>query len=780
MRKSDGTLSANTVWKIADIPTGGGGYCTGPHIHSSGRQAIGTDTAGCYIRDPGDAKWTTVFNTAFMSAADWAPSATTTGSSTNWFRFAPSDKNRFYAAFNGYVFKVAIDPLKKLTDAGALTITRFNLAAKYIMGGAGWNRWFGLGCGIQVHPTDENTVLFGTNNDGCYYTTDGGATVTSITIPAGSGLVVGTNVISAEVGRERYMVWIDQGNPLYCYIFVQGSGLYRSTTGVSGTFSLVTGSPTAGPTSASCIAGDANGVLWITGDERIGTGNGGLWGIARGASTFTSYGNPIGGANYPWHVAIDPFDATGASVMLMREQIGAYTTDLWTTPHVINPVGATGGECPWHVPSAPKMAGGMAFDPSVQNRVLIGEGFGPMITTAYKTAAPQLLDYSKGEEGKIDNGFAVQPTTGKALLASWDLLTTPITSLTSYTNYPDHGPVEFRNVQIGACNDWSIDDENFCVRASGTGGPTGGYSTQGGVDGSWHEFAGGAASALPSTTNTYGYAGNTGPAGCIAVGNKNDIVYCPSNRNYASESSDGGETWNAVLLNGSIDYYTNAAYYYLPRYIVSADKERPGWFAMLVAINIPGTSNPTSPYGGLWVRPGSGQAWVQVLTGNINGTGSGVDTTQETPAQLRHVLGQPNEMLYTSHDVSHPDNFPNDPLWWIVTDGTALGTTKTKITGVTAVKSFGFGKALPGQSRPAVYFYGKVNGVNGWWVTFDWFTTFTQISDGNPNGYTNGAAVQTANGSGIGADPTTFGLSYCTINGKGSVFATAQDVAHAT
>lgn len=900
MLKPDGTPNGGWTW--ADVPIGGGGYATGPNIHAaSGRQFLGTDTAGAYVRDPTDAKWTTLFSTNTLQAGDF-----TNGTSTHRGCFAPSDKNRLYSHFSGYWFKIDIDPAKKLTDAGAITCTRWPTAmgSKNISSGAGYNRWWR--CHPSVHPTLKDTVLLPTSNDGVYYSTDGLATVNSISIPACTSMpqiTLDNMTTAAEVGHDQYMVWIDQGDTTQCYIFVQGIGLHRSTAGIAGPYSLITGSPLG----ATGLFGEADGTLWFCGDERtnvlsnpymatdttgwtaansaalsrvttsvtttnylkvlngaasagyayqafttvagysytvkcwtrtdgtaiggvvnIGTSAGasdistttvglglnpqttfvatgtttyislvagsansgdytlfaqplvaavGIYQLARAGSSFAHKGIGLTGtgAYYPHHIAVDPFDNLG--VLIWREQIGAYSINRGTGWTQTGFTIGVGGECAWRPKSAPQM-GGICFDPTVQNRILCGEGFGSIVFSGYRSASLVALDYSKGQEQVIALGYYHNPSTHQNFVMCEDLPTTDLVSLTNYTNLPGSGTVEHSAVQYGTQVDAAIDDPTYMVGSFALS--PGSYSTQKGAAGTWHTFA----AALPSTANAHGYTG-AGLQGAIAVSKSGNAVIAPSNGAYASYTKDGGATISPVLLNGSTDYCTNQAYFIHPRVVLTSDKTRPGVFAMVVNTNAPGApSTFNDPLGGLWVTTpdGSGlggDTWVQKFTGVIGHPGLSEsqvasinqDGRQYYQCKIEYVPGFSQELLYTPYATTYGD----DRLFWSQNDGVdwvTVGPTTGNI--VRNVRHFAFGKALIGQTRPAVYFWGLVGGVTGNWATYDWFQTFYQVSNAYPNGYISD------NGNAVGADLAVFGRMFCCITGKGSVYSTYSDTAHAT
>src|SRR3546814_5038316 len=65
---------------------------------------------------------------------------------------------------------------------------------------------------------------------------------------------------------------------------------------------------------------------------------------------------------------------------------------------------------------------------------------------------------------------------------------------------------------------------------------------------------------------------------------------------------------------------------------------------------------------------------------------------------------------------------------WLKDDG-------AEIVGLPAyrLRAFDFGMAAPGAARPAVYFYGTFDKVQGLYASFDWFATDPVLISRFPN-----------------------------------------------
>lgn len=99
------------------------------------------------------------------------------------------------------------------------------------------------------------------------------------------------------------------------------------------------------------------------------------------------------------------------------------------------------------------------------------------------------------------------------------------------------------------------------------------------------------------------------------------------------------------------------------------------------------------------------------------------------------------------------------------TDGlyasTNSGNTFSKIQGVQNSKLFAFGKAQPGKFVPAVYVYGTVNNVNGFFRSDDMGVTWNNIGPlGNGIGLGNEPQI-------MAADRQIYGQVYVGTNGRG-------------
>jgi hypothetical protein len=753
-------------WK--GVLIGGGGYITNvARNRVNGLLFAGTDVQNGYFRRPGDPEWATIFRRDTMDPKDMVRSAEGNskgdGLASCMVAFAGQDGTRAYSHIHASVFTIDLDPAIPLTKPGGIKCRRWNLPLKHMRPNLGDSKFSSPG--MAGHPTDKETALLGTWNDGAYFTKDGGYNCPQIDVPVGFGSA------APEKGRERYLVWIDQTNPQICYIFCQGTGLHRSTTGVAGPYTLIEG----GPKMAVNLFGEPDGTLWVCGDGRIPNETGsayvkglsadaGLWTLKGDAWTFI--GNPLGTkSNFPWHVAVAtyPSKVTGGKVVLCwAEAIGALNqrggTGNWfymenaSTADVI-----AGGEAAWHLATGLRVGGGFAFTEEY-GEILLGGGFGVLRDLDFLTpekhsdyplqaALPRILahDYSAGIEEFIVNNIFVNPTNGRIFLNCWDRHIVEVTDLDAYTAAV-RMPTGAR-LSIAHGMDNAIDYPDYYVCAAGSGTPAHSYSEGGKA---WTQFAATAAEKLIAYPDS---AGN-GSAGAIAMSNRDDIVICQSNNLPAIESR-GSKVFRQIRLNGLTSYSTINSYTTI-RKNVSADKTRPGVFAMVVPMTVPGVQNAVNnPLGGLWVRPGINAEWEQTFKGRIGSKG---ETSQFWNCHLKYVPGRSGELLYTGYIGQ-----AQSPLVHLTDDGRA----QSEFPDVSDVLVFGFGRNRPGAAYPVVMFRGKYKGIEGFWMTLDWFATCEFVSDIFLNNYWSSGTTS------IAGDMTESGLGkwFVSIGGKGAVYA---------
>ncbi len=728
MRDADGKLLGSVTFRPA--PIGAGGFVTGMDISADGTRMVHwADVFNGYIRDEGDDQWKLLLRQDNLPTADYDPKPATPTSDAGVFsaRIAPSDKNVIYCSYNGLIYKTV--------DGGARW-NRTRFTPRYQMSNFGAQRRFNRT--IDVHPTDSETVIVGTNADGAYYTVDGGKSWATISVPG--------TVDYVSVAKGKLLVAFDPGAPTTVYVHVSGVGLYRSTTGVAGTFSAVPDSPS----SISCLMPTANGDIWMC-QYRVDVY---ATAFAHPLQKLSRSGAWTRTTPLPWpdQVAVDPNDPRHIIVMDENGQLvqtrdgGASWQDFSATKR------RGSGEIAWlsnnDKPMFPSM---LLFDPVVPNKLWMTDGVG--ISWCNPPASDATLwtwhDHSKGNEELVGTAAFSFPGIESPFLLFWDKPIWRLDHDRAWDNgwaYPMAQGAEMNlgTVSIAHCLDQSIDDPYYLVAVVGQAGNMNGYSEDGGRN--WTLLP----DTLPADAKLAG--------GWIAVSNRDNIVYCPANNGNAVYSKDGGQSWRYISLGGHerVNGWLNA--YYVVRQCVTSDKTRPGVFACVVNNIRPNGEDGPRDIAGIWVTTDGGDHWTRKYTGVVNaGTEVSVSMDQFWQARLSYVPEFTGELLYAQF---LPQNTGNK-LLWSRDDGATWKDMNSRVREVTA---YGFGKPAPGKTRPTLFLAAKVNGVKGIYMSTDWLATVPALIEHLPNG-------SLCQHSWIEGDRHIFGRCYVMLSGNGAAIS---------
>ncbi|MEU5737722.1 cellulose binding domain-containing protein [Streptomyces tendae] len=101
---------------------------------------------------------------------------------------------------------------------------------------------------------------------------------------------------------------------------------------------------------------------------------------------------------------------------------------------------------------------------------------------------------------------------------------------------------------------------------------------------------------------------------------------------------------------------------------------------------------------------------------------------------------------------------------WHSTDG---GETFTKLPGVDAADTVGFGKAAPGTSYQTLFTSAEIGGVRGIFRSTDEGATWTRVNDDAHQWGWTGAAIT--------GDPRVYGRVYVATNGRGVIYGDTSD-----
>lgn len=701
---------------LAQIPLGAGGFVTGLDVSADAQRFVcRTDACNAYVRDAQGAAWRPLFSPSTMKPADYDPlppmNGKTDAEGVAGLRMAPSDKNTIFASYYGYVWK-SLD--------GGRSVQRTRLQQVAMPSNAGWQRLFNRT--IDIHPRDARRVLVGTWGEGVWYTTDGGDAWDRIELPLAAK--------SHDGQPGIHLVLFDPAGSDRVYVFVTGVGLYGSEAGLPGPFTPVQG----GPRFCSHMTAGADGTLFLC--EHSGEGSGQIWRYSP-----TARWNSVKPEHEAFVIAINPRQSNQL-VAINPDGFFMTSSDGGKSFRSVGGAvwGQPGGEVGWTKGLHTMFPADVRFDPGKPDQLVIAQGVG-VAKGSLSDGKFKLIDWSAGIE-ELCSVAALSVPGGKTFLSAWDKPFWRLDHQASYSNdfrYPvtagkRHEP---SYVVFGSYMDYAGDNRDFMVgvvNASEASAP--GYTDNGGD--SWRAFEG-----VPAT--------GWGQGGCIAASTTKNFVLLPSNNGTGIFTLDGGKTWAPIKLDGvnPTSRFSNA--YYVARKNVTADKSRPGTFALVYTVLK--NDELEEPMGGVWLTKDGGRSWTQTLKGVIN-EGShvpavvrqeGQENRQFWQCQLEYVPGASGELVYTPHA-----DFSDDRFFWSRDDGENWVELNSAIRNVT---SFGFGKPFPGQSRPAVFFWGKVKGKLGLYVSTDWFRSVPLLVTRFPS-------QMLANVNFVGADPNKVGRAY--------------------
>lgn len=304
----------------------GGGWTTSIRIADDGWSVCRNDTETGGIRGPSDTRWTQLHRWSenvpyadfkFRGLPAWIYDVDVCKSDST--RIVMSSKGRVYKSSDRGATFTKLSAFKSGNPDTTLT---FMPEGDARLGG---NQ-------VRIDPVNKDHFAIGHPVDGGYVTTNGG---TSIAIPASLPAPInGTN-------QRRGVHWAfdrSTSNGTACqtvYCMIAGRGVYRSTTGLGGTWTLLSG----GPLYASSMEA-AGGKLFVCGE-----------GIATDTQLFVWSGSawtqPSGVTGMA--LAVDPASANN----IICQRIGGgqfYSSNAganWTLYSFDNNKAGGNGECPW-------------------------------------------------------------------------------------------------------------------------------------------------------------------------------------------------------------------------------------------------------------------------------------------------------------------------------------------------------------------------------------------------------------------------------------------------
>lgn len=753
MRNAAGAVLGTATHKIRKL--GGGGFVRGISISDDGLTKVcNMDVFNGYVFKSTDTQWRELFTKASMLDADRTRSSSGKSDGTGCFAaaVAPNNNARIYATYNAYWYVSS--------DTGA-SFTSTALGPKRMLANSGAQRLWNNS--LVVDDQNANVAMLGTSNDGIYVTTDALATTptavtgigsnTSISFDGGLNFIDTPHLVACDPSST-----VTGGIRQVWYISSYGNGIYQSTTGPLGTYTLMSGSP-AFPVFMTC---DEAGNLWVinTTVAQVQSGLGASQNLHKWNKTTWAQNTTCKTGVQLSAIAIEQGNTNNIAITdldgyFQRSTDGGTTwigSDKWSDTYPA-PVGREiiADKIPWlGVSPGLGFPSDIMFDPSQTNKLYMSHGLGVCYSTPPATFSRWTwTDMTHGIEELVGN-YVLNPPGG--------LTTSPIFSFWDKRMAVDANLDVFPSVFRGPsgsglshswATDYAIGDPNFLVTITNFQDQRTAYSTDRGL--TWTKFA----SQHPD--------GNL-PGGCVAVGAKGggggvNVIWIPGNNGKAvfRKSTDAiGAAWRYMAFPGyatGFGNWVNAKF--VRRYIITADKDTPGTFYTIVnSVNQPSGSLDTTMRG-VWKSTDEGETWTRVYAGVLDSEGGSSDYWHGI---LKCVPGKSGELFYTPGR-----DYINGRLKRS-TDG---GVTWSAIANVFGCRCFDFGKAAPGSSYPTVFVEATISSVYGIYMSIDNCATWTLLTANPLN------RIDSING--LFGDMNIFGRYYIAYQGSGFIYG---DITH--
>ncbi len=730
------------VWK--NVVINGGGYIPGIVFNTKERNLIyaRTDMGGAYRWNEATQSWTQLL--AWIPHDDW-----------NWtgvesIATDPVEPNRLYLAVGTYTndWAPTNGAILRSTDYGAtfqITPLPFKLGSNM----PGRN----MGERLAIDPNKNSILYLGTRSgNGLWRSTDYGVTWSKVTSFPNPGTYV-QQPGDAYLGDISGVVWItfdprtgSPGSPtqtIYVGVADTGTSIYRSTDG-GNTWSAVPGQPTGFLPHHGILA--SNGMLYITYSNTQGPYDGdkgdvwkyntatGEWTLispvpSTSSDNYYGYGGLAVDAQNPNTIMVTSLNSWWPDAIIFRSTDGGatwkriwewaaypsrtlhYTIDILTSPWLdfgnknpVDPVPAV--KIGW-------MIGDIEIDPFNSNRMMYGTG-----ATIYGTT--NLTDWdTKGTFTLKSMAVGIEETAVQALISppTGPHLISAMYDIGGFRHDDFNTPPSFQYAipYPGSYNDIDYAELNpsFMVRV-GKGDPNAtppaNLSTAFTYDQGQSWFAG---------NSTIGGISGGGTVAAAADGSA--VVWAPEG-GQPSYSTDNGNSW--IPCSG----ISAGA-------VVASDRVNPNKFYAF-------------QNGTFYVSTDKGKTFVARATGF------------PSVAKIKAVPGREGDVWLAAYQTSNNQPVAGDGLYHSTDSGATF--TKVSPSTLTYAEAVGLGMAAPGQSYPAIYLVGIVDGVKGVYRSDDGGASWIQIDDPQHQfGWV---------GKCITGDPRIYGRVYLCTNGFGIVY----------
>lgn len=663
------------------LPIIGGGYVTGGCIADDGYVVVRTDTTNAFIKAPSAVEWTRAFKADGVNTAtaDLAPHPA--GAGCYDIGVCKSDSQKMAAIIRGN--------LMMSTNRGATWTKNTAYGSAGSNGANNNNRMHHRH--IEYDPSNAAVLAVASRGQGLRYTLDSGATWT--THPDIPTPTTGDKGITIAFDRSSTV----SGSPSQTqivYVGVEGNGIYRSTTGVSGTFALIASTPT---TVGGMSVHEASGKLWMSTRTAGASENCTQlysWTSGGGWVTITGLTAIKGVCCHPTDIdKVWAFDG-GTDIWMCTNASSATPT---FTKNTNKPTTKTATEAPWlgWTNEYYFTNGDLLYDRLTNKGILLmGIGVMEIPTLPTTNVAWSVTTITKGIENLVAMHAKINPD-GLIQLGAQDR---PhfVRERNEVTTPPlKHGPGRSVTIQHGGTSDYACDDPNWICSVGSNTSQQSYYSTDRGA--------------------TYNYFPDQPPevvagalGGNIAVGNKGNCVYLPSNQVGPYYKPDINTPWAQCQLVGAEAYSHSGTggwhnSYTLSREVLVNDKNNPTHFYLY---NTGNDANDTGSQAlqGIWKSTDGGATFTRIKSTFIS-----THVLDSWNSKLKQVPGKAGHFWWTAGPVGNPGDAPATNKMYYSTDYCVTWTALS--SGPSECRSFAFGKAKEGASYPTILAAAENTGI---------------------------------------------------------------------
>ena len=646
------------------VPFAGGGYVDGFLFHPKipGVLYARTDMGGLYRYDYQEQQWSPLF--------DNFPRDDRELMSVLAIALDPNDSNKIYAACGASLGEWARKGAVLRSNDQGRTWQKFDLPFK--LGGNAEGR--GTGERLAVDPRNGKVIYLGSNQNGLWTSTDGGASFASVSFPSKSVSLVAVD---------------PRDGAIYAGSADKSGALLLSTDGGK-SFAPAPGTPSMIP---QRLAFAKDGSIYVTfghgdADGEVNPNNvarGGLWKRSPdGQWKDVTPVRPDGNAKFGYSgVDVGP-DGT----------VAVSTIDRWWPGDDVF-ISHDGGEhwlglknksnsnyetYPWTKDLMGKQdsMGGKISDLKINpfngdEMIYVGPWISTNLSEA-RSAKPVNFEFlSQNLEQAIVTQL-VSPLKGAKVLASmadtagaaWFDITQPPSKGLFHPTSESNPSVDYAGLKPG-----------FVVRTAEHGNTFGYYSVNGGQD--WKPLPG-------SVFDAPKWKQNWHTGGFIAVSASASSMLWSAGNGAASYSTDGGKTWKESQGWPAVEQHL----------VPISDKKADGVYYVF------------DPSGSILISVDSGATFKPIVVG----------LTKVQVWESAHLAAVPDRVRDLW--LTYPGGLIHSPN----ADAPGKG-----IKTVNAAYAIGFGAALTPGKYPAVYLSGKVNGVEGLWRSDDEGDNWVRIND---------------------------------------------------